>query len=205
MCYILLELCRNEGVLTIADEVMTGFGRTGKYFASDYLDQKADIFCFSKGITGGFMPFGATTCTDEIYNAFLSADKAKTFFHGHSYTANPLACAAALASLELLRDADTLNRIDNISSRHRDFQSKNLNNQYWKNIRVCGTILAMEYAVADQNYFSSVRDKLYTYFIDKGILLRPLGNTLYVLPPYCISNEELDYIYGHILAYPHTH
>jgi adenosylmethionine-8-amino-7-oxononanoate aminotransferase len=135
----------------------------------------------------------------------LSADKSKTFFHGHSYTANPLACAAAIASLELLCQPATRARIDYIAEKHRAFQSQNRTNQYWKNIRVCGTILAMDYAVAEQSYFSAVRDQLYTYFIDNGILLRPLGNTLYVLPPYCISNEELDYIYGHILAYPHTH
>jgi adenosylmethionine-8-amino-7-oxononanoate aminotransferase len=201
----LLQLCRNEGILTIADEVMTGFGRTGKYFATEHLAEKADIFCFSKGITGGFLPFGVTTCNGDIFNAFLSDDKSKTFFHGHSYTANPLACAAALASLELLTSEKTKLHIERITTKHQQFREKNTGNGHWKNIRTCGTILAMEYAVTDQNYFSTVRDKLYTYFIDKGILLRPLGNTLYVLPPYCITDEELNYIYAHILEYPYAH
>ncbi len=201
----LIQLCRDKQVLTIADEVMTGFGRTGKFFASDYLRQKADIFCFSKGITGGFMPLGVTTCTNRIFEAFLSDQRSKTFFHGHSYTANPLACAAALASLQLLCKQETKRQIENINQQHKRFAETNRDHKRWNNMRVTGTILAMDFSVNDQSYFSTIRDKMYLYFIENGILLRPLGNILYVMPPYCISEEELNYIYHHILEFSHTH
>jgi adenosylmethionine---8-amino-7-oxononanoate aminotransferase len=200
----LIQLCRNEQIVTIADEVMTGFGRTGKFFASDYLRNKADIFCFSKGITGGFMPLGVTTCTNRVFEAFLSDQRSKTFFHGHSYTANPLACSAALASLQLLGEKETIQQIENITQQHKHFAKNNSDHQQWKDIRVTGTILAMNFSVTDQSYFSTIRDKMYSYFIENGILLRPLGNILYVMPPYCISEEELNYIYHHILAFCHT-
>lgn len=201
----LITLCREEQILTIADEVMTGFGRTGKLFAVDYLHHKPDIFCFSKGITGGFMPLGVTTCTTEVFDAFLSDQKSKTFFHGHSYTANPLACAAALASLQLLGKEETKQQIKNIGKQHNFFAETNFGNKKLQDMRVTGTILAMNFSVADHSYFSSIRDKMYSYFIENGILLRPLGNILYVMPPYCISENELNYIYHHILEFCHTH
>jgi adenosylmethionine-8-amino-7-oxononanoate aminotransferase len=201
----LITLCREEQILTIADEVMTGFGRTGKFFAGDYLDHKPDIFCLSKGITGGFMPLGVTTCTQDIFEAFLSDQKSKTFFHGHSYTANPLACAASLASLQLLCKEETTQQIKNIGQRHKHFSEINKGHQKWRDVRVTGTILAMNFLVTDQSYFSGIRDKMYNYFIQHGILLRPLGNILYVMPPYCISDDELNYIYQHILEFSHTH
>jgi adenosylmethionine-8-amino-7-oxononanoate aminotransferase len=201
----LISWCREEEILTIADEVMTGFGRTGKIFACDYLNHKPDIFCFSKGITGGFMPLGVTTCTYQVFDAFLSDQKSKTFFHGHSYTANPLACTAALASLQLLCKEDTRQQIKNIEQQHRFFAETNHGHKKLHAIRITGTILAMNFSVADQSYFSRIRDKMYTYFIQNGILLRPLGNILYVMPPYCISDDELNYIYHHILEFCHTH
>jgi adenosylmethionine-8-amino-7-oxononanoate aminotransferase len=200
----LLQLCREEHILTIADEVMTGFGRTGNIFASDYLHNKADIFCFSKGITGGFMPLGVTTCTNQVFEAFLSDQRSKTFFHGHSYTANPLACSAALASLQLLVEKETIQQIASITQQHKQFAANNCDHEHWKDIRVTGTILAVNFSVNDQSYFSTIRDKMYSYFIENGILLRPLGNILYVMPPYCISEEELNYIYHHILEFCHT-
>ena len=200
----LISLCQEEHILTIADEVMTGFGRTGKLFATDYLNHKPDIFCFSKGITGGFMPLGVTTCTQQVFDAFLSDQKSKTFFHGHSYTANPLACAAALASLQLLCKEETTQQIKNIGQQHIHFAENNQDHNKWRDIRVMGTILAMNFVVTDHSYFSTVRDKMYIYFIENGILLRPLGNILYVMPPYCISEDELNYIYHHILEFCHT-
>jgi len=195
----LLQHCKQESVLTIADEVFTGFGRTGKLFACDYLTVQPDIMCFSKGLTGGTMALGLTTCTDEIYNAFLSDDKLKTLFHGHSYTANPVACSAALASLDITLDAATMENIKRIESMHRAFTEKIKHHPKIKSTRQTGTIVAMEWETGSStSYFSSLRDKLYLYFLNAGIILRPLGNIMYILPPYCITNDELNYIYRKI-------
>ena len=195
----LLAHCREEEVLTIADEVFTGFGRTGKLFACEYLTEEPDIMCFSKGLTGGTMALGLTTCTNKIYEAFLSHDKLKTLFHGHSYTANPVACSAALASLDITLDPATMLNIQRIAAMHSEFANKINHHHKIKTTRQTGTILAMEWETGrDTSYFSSLRDKLYLYFLAAGIILRPLGNIIYILPPYCISNEELSYIYGKI-------
>ncbi|MBC8052325.1 MAG: adenosylmethionine--8-amino-7-oxononanoate transaminase [Sphingobacteriaceae bacterium] len=195
----LLACCREHNVFTIADEVMTGFGRTGKLFASDYLTVKPDIVCLSKGITGGTMALGVTSCTQNIFDAFLSDDKLKTFFHGHSFTANPIACAAALASLDLLLEPKALDEIERISSRHRDFALKVISNKKLRDVRQTGTILALEWETdGSSSYFSGLRDNLYSFFLKEGIILRPLGNIIYILPPYCISNQQLDYIYSKI-------
>jgi adenosylmethionine-8-amino-7-oxononanoate aminotransferase len=193
----LMAHCRKEGVLMIDDEVFTGFGRTGKAFACNHLQTQPDIMCFSKGLTGGTMAFGLTTCTQEIYNAFLSDDKMKTLFHGHSYTANPVACAAGLASLDLFLDTSTQKNIDRIAARHTAFANKIKGHKSLKTTRQTGTILAMEWETGNNtSYFSGLRDKLYHYFLNKGIILRPLGNIIYILPPYCITDTELDYIYA---------
>lgn len=188
--------CRENGILTIADEVMTGFGRTGKLFASDHLSEQTDLMCFSKGLTGGTMALGLTTCTSDIYNAFLSDDKLKTLFHGHSFTANPVACSAALASLDLLLDKETLKNIDIITQSHNEFLNKIKDHPRLKNIRQTGTILALEWeSTGETSYFNNLRDNLYNFFLDHGIILRPLGNIVYVLPPYCINTEQLNYVY----------
>jgi adenosylmethionine-8-amino-7-oxononanoate aminotransferase len=194
----LIAHCKKENVLTIADEVMTGFGRTGKLFASDYLTNKADLMCFSKGLTGGTMPLGITTCTQDIYDAFLSDDKLKTLFHGHSFTANPVACAASNASFDLLMQPETQNNINRIVSKHQEFAIEIANNPKLKNIRQKGTIIALEWDIEATSYFNNIRDTLYNFFLSKNILLRPLGNILYIMPPYCISNDDLDYIYNNI-------
>ena len=192
----LMAHCREENVLMIADEVFTGFGRTGKPFACDHVVEQPDIMCFSKGLTGGTMAFGLTTSTQVIFNAFLSDDKLKTLFHGHSYTANPLACAAALASLDLFLSAMTSLNIRRIETEHSLFALKIKDHPKIKTIRQTGTILAMEWQTGDStSYFSSLRDKLYQYFLNAGIILRPLGNIIYILPPYCITEEELAYVY----------
>jgi adenosylmethionine-8-amino-7-oxononanoate aminotransferase len=190
--------CKNEHILTIADEVMTGFGRTGKNFASDYLVNKADLMCFSKGLTGGTMPLGITSCTQEIYDAFLSEDKLKTLFHGHSFTANPVACAAANASFDLLMQPETQNNIKRVEAKHQAFKLEIQGHQRLKEIRQTGTILALEWETEGTSYFNNLRDVLYDFFLDKGIILRPLGNILYIMPPYCIKNDDLDYIYTQI-------
>jgi len=195
----LMAHCRKEGVLLIADEVFTGFGRTGKRFACDHVTVKPDVMCFSKGLTGGTMALGLTTCTQEIFDAFLSDDRLKTLFHGHSFTANPVAIAAALASLDLFLEDATAQNISRIVKMHSDFADKIKDHPKIRTTRQTGTILAMEWETgSNTSYFSTLRDKLYQYFLSAGIILRPLGNVVYILPPYCITNDELNYIYGKI-------
>lgn len=196
----LIETCQKHGILTIADEIMTGFGRTGKYFSCDALTTKPDIFCLSKGLTGGTMPLGVTTCNSKIFDAFLSDDKLRTLYHGHSFTANPVACAASLASLDILLQPETLLNIKRISLRHQEFAKTIIGHVKLKNVRQAGTILVMEWETGnDTSYLNGLRDRLYLYFLDRGIILRPLGNVLYILPPYVISDEDLAYIYHTIL------
>lgn len=195
----LMAHCKQEGVLMIDDEIFTGFGRTGKSFACDYLEVQPDIMCFSKGLTGGTMALGLTTCTQQIYDAFLSDDKLKTLFHGHSFTANPIACASALASLDLFERSETAVNIQRIVQSHAVFADKIKSHPKIKTLRQTGTILAMEWETGDNtSYFSSLRDKLYHYFLGAGVILRPLGNVVYILPPYCITDGELQYVYSKI-------
>lgn len=192
----LIALCKKHHVLCIADEVMTGFARTGRMFASDYLLNKPDIICMSKGITGGTMALGATSCTEEIYEAFYSDDRLKTFFHGHSYTANPIACAAANASLDLFQEDATCDGVALIRENHEAFLKKLAHYPLAGNPRSKGTILAFEYLNDyDTSYFNPERDDIYDFFLRKNIILRPLGNTIYIMPPYCIKKEELEQVY----------
>ncbi len=195
----LIGICKSHDVLAIADEVMTGFGRTGKFFATDYINNKPDIVTLSKGLTGGTMPLGLSVCSDKIYNEFLSNDHSKTFFHGHSFTGHPLACAAACASLDLMGKSETWQQIEMIVDEHQKFAKKITTHPRFKNVRQQGTILAMEFNTDNStSYFNNFRDTLYNYFLDKNILLRPLGNVLYILPPYCITKEDLNRIYNAI-------
>lgn len=192
----LIDLCKVNNVITIADEVMTGFGRTGKFFASDYLKNQPDIVCLSKGLTGGYMPLGVTACAQFIYEAFLSEDRTKTFFHGHSYTANPTACSAALASMDLMEENTTFEKIDNISSKHQIFLNKIKSHKALKSIRQKGTILAIELNTDEHtHYLNTAAETITDFFMKKGVLLRPLGNVFYVIPPYCISDKDLERIY----------
>lgn len=200
----LLTICQRRGVLTIADEVFTGFGRTGRLFACDHLPFGAatpDIFCLSKGLTGGTMALGLTTCTAPIYEAFLSSDRSRAFFHGHSYTANPVACAAGLASLELLRAADCEARIQAISAAHAVVAPVLAAHPGVAAVRHLGTLLAVELAAGGPtSYFHSLRDTLYQAALARGVLLRPLGNVIYALPPYCITPAELTQIHDALRA-----
>ena len=192
----LISYCKENNVITIADEVMTGFYRTGKFFAMDYINEKPDIFCLSKGLTGGTMAFGVTSCNKKIFDAFLSDDKTKTLYHGHSYTANPIACATALASLDLYEQSECYENVKRIEKKHSGFLNKIKNNPLIKDIRQRGTIIAIELKVDEgTSYLNSLRDKIYSFFIEKKIIMRPLGNIFYILPPYCISDNDLDYIY----------
>lgn len=196
----LIETCQHHGILTIADEVMTGFGRTGRYFACEALQSKPDIFCLSKGLTGGTIPLGVTTCNDKIFQAFFSEDKLKTLYHGHSFTANPVACAASLASLDILLSEETLPNIHRIQAKHSAFAQQISGHPKLRELRQIGTILVMEWETGtDTSYLNDLRDRLYLFFLKKGIIMRPLGNIIYILPPYVISNEDLEYIYQNIL------
>ena len=192
----LLTIAKEKNILCIADEVMTGFGRTGKNFAIEYLQQQPDIICLSKGITGGFMPLGVTVCTQQIFDVFYADETAKTFFHGHSYTANPLACAAANASMELLIANKCQQQIQQISARHTAFAQSIQQHIFIKEVRQRGTILAIELNTAEtSSYFNSIQSAAYNYFMSNGIFLRPLGNIIYVMPPYCITEDELEKVY----------
>ncbi len=203
----LILLAKQNDVICIADEVFTGFGRTGKMFASDYMSNKPDIVCLSKGLTGGFMPLGLTLCSKKIYDAFYSDNKFKALYHGHSYTGNPLACAAACASLDLFQIEKTFEKISNITMQHTQFINKIKNNPNIEAARLMGTILAIDIrSKENKSYFNSLRDELYNFFISKKLLFRPLGNTVYMVPPYCISNQDLAIGYNAIedfLLYKH--
>ncbi len=192
----LIALCRQYGILIIADEVMTGFGRTGTFFASHQITQQPDMCCLSKGLTGGTMALGITSCGQSIFDAFYSTDKLKTLFHGHSFTANPVACSAALASLDLMEMPETTANLARIEQSHRQFADSIRNQIGVKHCRVKGTIFAVELETGSgTTYFNTIRDQLYAFFMSEHILLRPLGNIIYIMPPYCITNEELNRIY----------
>ena len=199
----LMNICKEHEVLTIADEVMTGFYRTGKFFASNHMDVDPDMMCMSKGLTGGAMAMSITSCSQKIYDAFLNDDssKNKTFFHGHSFTANPIACAASLASLDLIEEEACLEAIKRIEAHHKIFIEKLKDYDKAVNIRQLGTIIAFDVKTdLGTSYFNELRSRYYDYFLNKGVLLRPLGNVIYILPPYCINTEDLNYIYDTILS-----
>ena len=192
----LIEICKKNNVLTIADEVMTGFGKTGKTFACDYLQNQPDMMCVSKALTGGTIPMAITTFTQEVFDAFYSDDINKALFHGHTFTANPTGCAAALASFELLQTEDIQNNIQHINQRHLEFQEKIKGHSKVLTTRVLGVIFALEIqSDQDEQYYGSMRNKLYNFFIESGVVLRPVGNIVYILPPYIINDNQLDKIY----------
>ncbi len=198
----LIQLCKKYDTLTIADEVMTGFYRTGRFFASDYLTVKPDIFCLSKGITGGVLPLGVTSCSKDVFSAFDSDDIQKTLFHGHSYTGNPVACAAALAAMDLYDMQACAENVDRINKAHLFFKKRIEKHPLVVDARVTGTIIAIEIKTAAQtSYTNTIRETIVAFFMEKRILIRPLGNVIYVLPPYCISAADLHYIYDSIEAF----
>lgn len=193
----LVSLAQSKGILCIADEVMTGWGRTGKNWATDHIDSDPDLICMSKGLTGGTMPMGITACTKKIEDAFMSADLSKALLHGHSYTGNPLACAAANASFEIFESDECKNNIQRINRSHLTFAEKLKASDKVENVRVQGTILAFDLkGFGETGYDSEARKKIYPYFLNKGVLIRPLGNVIYLMPPYIITDEQLEFIYG---------
>jgi adenosylmethionine-8-amino-7-oxononanoate aminotransferase len=188
-------LCTQYDVLLIADEVLTGFGRTGKMFACELAGVVPDLMCLSKGITGGFLPMGATVCSDRIEAPFRSKDRIHTFYHGHSYTGNALACAAAIASLQIFDDEPVFERIVAIAAVHAQRLPLLRASPKVGDVRQIGSIGAVELRTDDAGYLSAMRTKLYQFFIDHDVLLRPLGNVIYVLPPYVATPEEIHRVY----------
>ena len=190
----ILKFCKSHNILTIADEVMTGFGKTGKNFASDYMDTKPDIICLSKALTAGLVPMAITSCTQNIYDAFLSNDMAKGFFHCHTYSGNPIACSAAIAAIELLQSEEIQNNIKRIISSHQKFNEHIKSHPKVKSTRQIGVIFALDLNTEMERY-GDLRDKLLKFFMDRGVFLRPLGNTIYIQPPYIITEKELNKVY----------
>lgn len=192
----LIAICRESGVFTIADEVMTGFGKTGKNFACNHLAQQPDMMCLSKALTGGTIPMAITTFTNELYNGFYNDDVDKALLHGHTFTANPTACAAAHAALDLLLLPEMKENISRINKRHLEFQEKIKHHPRVKVTRVLGVIFALEILrEGPEDYYGNFRNRLYDFFIENGVILRPVGNIIYILPPYIISDDLLRNIY----------
>jgi len=187
---------RQYHTLLIFDEVMTGFGRTGKWFASNRAQVEPDIICLSKGLTGGFLPLSVTVCNETIYEAFNSSNPVKTFWHGHSYTANPLGCAAALASMQLLEKNEMYGRMETL---HHKLLTDLREQPNIEKIRVTGTIAAMDLKTQDEaGYLNPVAQKIKKESVEQGVLIRPLGNVVYLMPPYCITEDELAFVYEKI-------
>ena len=190
------QLCRRYGIFLIFDEVMTGFGRTGTLFACEQADVAPDLICLSKGLTGGFLPMGLTLATEEIYDSFYSQDRAKTFFHSSSFTGNAIACAAALANLEVWENEPVRARIRGIAEYHAEALARLRRRPEIADARQTGTIAALELRVPDGGYLATLGPKLNAFYLERDVLLRPLGNVVYLLPPYCIRTGELERIYG---------
>ncbi|MCX2680512.1 adenosylmethionine--8-amino-7-oxononanoate transaminase [Galbibacter sp. EGI 63066] len=194
---MLIEECQKNNVITIADEVMTGFGKTGKYFASQHLEVHPDIMCMSKALTAGMVPMAITSCTEAVYQAFYSDDMGKGLFHGHTYTANPIACAAALAGIELLQSEEMQENIQRVINAHKNFDKRIKNHSKVANTRQCGIIYAFDLDVEMKRY-GGLRDRLLNFFLENGLFLRPLGNTIYISAPYVITDEQLQKVYDKI-------
>ncbi len=193
-------ICARHNVLFIADEVMTGWGRTGTHFACDQAGVIPDIICLSKGLTGGAIPLAVTLCSEPIFAAHLSTDRAKTFYHSSSYTANPIACAAAVANLAIWRDEPVERRIAALADAQAAHLSMLAGNPRAQNLRRLGTIAAFDIVAPDAGYLSALAPRLIAFYRDRGVLLRPLGNTVYVMPPYGITPDELAQVWGAIAA-----
>ncbi|MGM4915590.1 adenosylmethionine--8-amino-7-oxononanoate transaminase [Rhizobium sp. 768_B6_N1_8] len=188
-------IAERNGCLLIADEVMTGWGRTGTMFASEQAGITPDILCTSKGLTGGAVPLAATLATAEIFEAHLSTDRRKTFFHSSSYTANPIACAAAVANLDIWRNEPVLGRIRGIETAHRRNLARYSADARFAHVRQAGTIAALNLVVPEDGYLAEVGPRMRRLFRERGLLIRPLGNVLYLMPPYCVTSQEIDGTY----------
>lgn len=191
----LKRIAERYGSLLIADEVMTGWGRTGSVFACEQAGVSPDILCTSKGLTGGALPLAATLCTAEIFQAHLSSDRRKTFFHSSSYTANPIACAAAVANLAVWENEPVRERIRELGSMQKRRLARFQADPRFRNVRQIGTITALDLTVPGAGYLADVGPKLRAFFRERQLLIRPLGNIIYMMPPYCVTAAELDCAY----------
>jgi adenosylmethionine-8-amino-7-oxononanoate aminotransferase len=189
------RICEAHGVLFIADEVMTGWGRTGTLFACEQAGVTPDIACCSKGLTGGSLPLAVTLCRSDIFDAHYSTDRTRTFFHSSSYTANPIACAAALANLEIWEREPVMERIARLTAWHTERLDRFREDRRFANTRQIGTIAALDIVASDAGYLANIGPRLYQCFLARGLLVRPLGNTIYLMPPYCSTAGELDLVY----------
>jgi adenosylmethionine---8-amino-7-oxononanoate aminotransferase len=192
------RLCEAHGVLFIADEVMTGWGRTGTLFACEQAGVTPDIACYSKGLTGGSLPLAVTLCRADIFDAHYSTDRSRTFFHSSSYTANPIACAAALANLEIWANEPVLERVAAIARLHSERLQRFRDDRRFENVRQIGTIAALDIVSNDAGYLAAIGPRLYQDFLSRNLLVRPLGNTIYIMPPYCSGESELGLVYDAI-------
>jgi len=192
------RITQRSGTLLIADEVMTGWGRTGSLLACDENRLAPDILCLSKGLTGGALPLAVTLCTAEIFDAHLSQDRRRTFFHSSSYTANPIACAAAVANLQIWRNEPVVERIEAVAAMHRDRLARFRSDPRFANIRQQSTIAALDLATDTTGYLSEVGPRLRVFFRQRDLLIRPLGNVIYLMPPYCVTEKDLDKAYDAI-------
>jgi adenosylmethionine---8-amino-7-oxononanoate aminotransferase len=192
------RLCDAHGALLIADEVLTGFGRTGTMFACEQAGIAPDILCLSKGLTAGFLPLAATLCTEAVYAAFLADDRRRTLFHGHSFTGNPLGCAAALASLDVFATEPVMQRIAAIAAAHTRRLARLRAHPRVADARQAGTVAALELAEREPGYLAAIGPRLRAHCLRAGVLLRPLGHIVYVLPPYCIQPHELETVWDAI-------
>ncbi|MGJ8683859.1 MAG: adenosylmethionine--8-amino-7-oxononanoate transaminase [Nonlabens sp.] len=196
----LLRKCKEKGVLTIADEVMTGFGKTGKNFASDYMGNKPDIMCLSKALTAGIMPMAITTCTQDVYDAFYDDELARGFFHGHTYSGNPLGCAVAAAGIDLLTSSAIQENIQYITKSHQQHIEVYQSHKAVAQVRSFGVILAIDLAIEMERY-GSKRNEIFQWFMKNGIFLRPLGKTVYIVPPFTTTPQELELLYKALLVF----
>jgi adenosylmethionine-8-amino-7-oxononanoate aminotransferase len=189
------RICQTHGALFIADEVMTGWGRTGTLFACEQAGVTPDIGCYSKGLTGGSLPLAVTLCRADIFDAHYSTDRTRTFFHSSSYTANPIACAAALANLEIWEREPVMERIARVTALHTERLDRFREDKRFANVRQIGTIAALDIVASDAGYMANIGPLLYQSFRARNLLVRPLGNTIYMMPPYCSGESELDLVY----------
>ncbi|MCK1350411.1 adenosylmethionine--8-amino-7-oxononanoate transaminase [Bradyrhizobium sp. CW7] len=195
---VMKRICEASDVLFIADEVMTGWGRTGSLFACEQANVTPDIACYSKGLTGGALPLAVTLCRAHIFDAHYSKDRMRTFYHSSSYTANPVACAAAKANLDLWWHRDSRERAASLAAMQERAIEPFRADARFENVRRSGTITALDLKTNDGGYLADIGPKLQAFFNDRNLLLRPLGNTIYVMPPYCVTAADLDEIYAGI-------
>lgn len=194
----LKQIAERYGCLLIADEVMTGWGRTGTIFACEQAGISPDILCTSKGLTGGSLPLAATLCSGDIFDAHFSTDRRKTFFHSSSYTANPIACAAAVANLQVWRDEPVAQRIGQMQETLQNNLGRFAGDRRFTNIRQAGTIAALDLAVPSGGYLAEAGPRMRKLFRERGLIIRPLGNVIYLMPPYCTTAQDLAHVFDAI-------